>query len=60
MKKEVRMDVGTGCDTIEWEVPFCFEGCKVCIVFENNESDDLFGEITMAEDNRLHIALEEN
>lgn len=60
MRKEVRMDGCMDHDTIEWEVPFCFEGCKVRIVFENNESDYLFGEITMAEDNRLHIALEEN
>lgn len=44
--------------TIPYELPPRLDGRKVRIVFEGGEIADIFGEITFAEENRIHIVRE--
>lgn len=45
-------------ETIEWKEPLRLDGRKVRIVFEDGKTDDIFGEITFTEEDRIHIVRE--
>ena len=53
--EEPNWDGCTEHDSFEWKEPIRLDGRKVRIVFDDGEVEDIFGEITFAEENRIHI-----
>lgn len=58
--EDIEDDDWDGCldhTTIDWTRPLNIDGKKVRIVFDDGETADIFGEITFAEENRIHIVI---
>ena len=58
--KDIEDDNWDGCldhTTIDWTRPLNIDGKKVRIVFDDGETADIFGEVTFAEENRIHIVI---
>ena len=60
---DIEDDDWDGCmdhETIEWKEPPRLDGRNVRIVFDDGETADILGEITLAENGRIHIRVIEN